>query len=68
MERLVAHLAEEFDAHQTNLLLGVVATELLNCLFERIALGILLKIEVYVFDLILVHVFVQVVLYVESRA
>lgn len=40
----VSRLAHELDAHEAYLLLGVVAAQLLDCRFERIRLGVLLKI------------------------
>ena len=60
--------AEELDAHKANLLLGVVATQLLHSLFEAVALGVLLEVEVDILGLVLVNHLVYVVADVEFRA
>ena len=63
----VALLANEFDTHQTYLLLRIVGPQFVDGRIERIALGVLLEIEVNVLDLVLVHKVPQIVRDVELR-
>ena len=58
---LISLFTHELDAHQTNLLLRIVAAEFLDRLIERIALGIFLEIEVNVLCLILIDNLVNII-------
>ena len=53
---LISGLTHKLYPHQTNLLLGVVTTKLLEGLVKRVALGILLEVEIDILDLVVVHI------------
>ena len=63
----VAQLAHELDPHQADLFLGEVAAQLLDRLVERIGLGILLEIEIYLLGLVLVDRLIDIVADIEPR-